>query len=143
RRARRGRRRVRRLPARRRAFLEPELMARRRGHHTHYGRVPTISFAALILAVAGLTTMLWSAERGADARLNVKNPGDLNALLPSIVGLTESSMDAGNRVRVLQNGDQLFPALLADIAAARGPIHIASYIWWQRAVCDPVARALA
>jgi cardiolipin synthase len=118
-------------------------MAKRRGHGTHYVRVPTISFAALILAVAGLTILLWSAERGTDARLNVKNPGDLNALLPSIVGLTESSMDAGNRVRVLQNGDQFFPALLADIAAARESIHIESYIWWKGAVCDQVARALA
>ena len=83
-------------------------MAKRRGHRTHYVRVPTISFIALILAVAGLTILLWSAERGTDARLNVKNPGDLNALLPSIIGLTESSMDAGNRIRVLQNGDQFF-----------------------------------
>jgi cardiolipin synthase len=119
-------------------------MARRRQHRTtHYVRVPTISFAALIIAVAGLTILLWSAERGTDAHLNVKNAGDFNALLPSIIGLTEASLEHGNRVQVLQNGDQFFPLLLADIAAARESIHIESYIWWKGAICDQVAAALA
>ena len=49
----------------------------------------------------------------------------------AIVGLTQSSLDQGNLVQVLQNGDQFFPPLLADIAAARESIHIESYIWWK------------
>jgi cardiolipin synthase len=110
---------------------------------THYIRIPVVGFAALILAVAGLTIMLWSASRGTDAHLNVKNPGDLNALMPSIVGLTQSSLDGGNLVKVLQNGDQFFPPLLADIAAARESIHIESYIWWKGTICDQLAGALA
>jgi cardiolipin synthase len=114
-----------------------------RKHRTHYVRIPVVGFAALILAVAGLTILLWSAERGTDARLNVKNPGDFNALLPSIVGLTQSSLEGGNAVQVLQNGDQFFPLLLADIARARQTVHIESYIWWKGAICDQLALALA
>ena len=114
-----------------------------RKHRTHYVRIPVVGFAALIVAVAGLTILLWSAERGTDARLNVKNPGDFNALLPSIVGLTQSSLEGGNSVQVLQNGDQFFPLLLADIARAQQTVHIESYIWWKGAICDQLAHALA
>jgi cardiolipin synthase A/B len=114
-----------------------------RKHRTHYIRIPVVGFAALILIAIGLTILLWSAERGTDARLNVKNPGDFNALLPSIVGLTQSSLEGGNSVQVLQNGDQFFPLLLADIAHARESVHVESYIWWKGAICDQLAQALA
>ena len=114
-----------------------------RKHRTHYVHIPFVGFVALIAAVVGLTILLWSAERGADARLNVKNPGDFNALLPSIVGLTQSSLEGGNRVQVLQNGDQFFPPLLADIARARQTVHVESYIWWNGAICDRLAHTLA
>jgi cardiolipin synthase A/B len=110
---------------------------------TNYVRVPVVGFAAMILAITLLTILLWSAERGTDAHLNVKNAGDFNALLPSIVGLTQSSLDNGNRVQVLQNGDGFFPLLLADIAAAKHSVHIESYIWWKGAICNQLARALA
>src|SRR5256885_1590365 len=115
----------------------------RKKRRTHYVRIPVVGFAALVIAVAGLTILLWSAERGADARLNVKNPGDFAALLPSIVGLTQSSLDGGNRAQVLENGDQFFPALLADIRAARESVHIESYVWWSGAICDLLAKTLA
>lgn len=110
---------------------------------THWVRVPMIAFVALIIIVVGLTIMLWSAERGRDTHLNVKNPGDFAALLPSIVGLTQSSLEPGNRVQLLENGDQFFPALLGDIANARESVHVESYIWWKGAICDQLANALA
>src|SRR5436305_2347030 len=96
--ARGRRRRVRSLSRRGGALLEPRLMHRK--HRTHYVHIPFVGFVALIIAVIGLTILLWSAERGADAHLNVKNPGDFNALLPSIVGLTQSSLEGGNAVPV-------------------------------------------
>ena len=110
---------------------------------THWVRVPFVMFVSLIVIIVGLTIMLWSAERGTDARLNVKNAGSVAALLPSVVGLTQSSLDAGNQIQLMENGDQFFPPLLRDIAAARESIHVESYIWWQGAICDQVAGALA
>ena len=112
-------------------------------HGSHVIRVPIILFAALILAVTGLTIMLWSAERGEDPRLNVKNDGDFSALLPSIVGLTQSSLEGGNDVQLLENGDQFFPLLLRDIAGAKESVHVESYIWWKGAICNQIANALA
>ena len=113
----------------------------KRGSHTV--RVSLILLIALVIAVIGLTITLWSAERGADPRLNVKNAGDFTALLPSIVGLTQSSLESGNRIELLENGDQFFPPLLRDIAAAKESVHVESYIWWKGAICGQIANALA
>jgi cardiolipin synthase len=110
---------------------------------SHVVRVPLVVFVALLIAVIGLTIMLWSVERGTDPRLNVKNAGDFSALLPSIVGLTQSSLDPGNHVQLLENGDQFFPLLLRDIAAAKESVHVESYIWWKGAICGQIANALA
>jgi cardiolipin synthase len=110
---------------------------------SHVIRVPIVLFAALLLAVIGLTIVLWSAERGENPRLNVKNAGDFSALLPSIIGLTQSSLDAGNQVQLLENGDEFFPRLLRDIAGANESVHMETYIWWKGAICDQIAHALA
>jgi cardiolipin synthase len=114
---------------------------KRRGSHVI--RVPIILFVALVLAVIGLTIVLWSAERGEDPHLNVKNAGDFATLLPSIIGLTQSSLDSGNKIQLLENGDQFFPLLLQDIAAAKESVHIESYIWWKGEICDRLAHVLA
>jgi cardiolipin synthase len=111
--------------------------------NAHFLRVPIVWFVADLVIIAGLTLALWSAERGRTVHLQVKNTGDFGALLPSIVGLTQSSLERGNRVYLLENGDGFFPLLLRDIAAARESIHIESYIWWTGAICDDVAAALA
>jgi len=110
---------------------------------THFLRVPIVTFVALIVMVIALTITLWSAERGRATQLSVKNPGDLPALMPSIVGLTQGSLERGNRIEVLENGDQFFPRLLADIGRARQTIHVETYIWWKGDICNQLAAALA
>ena len=110
---------------------------------THFVRVPLVLFAALILTVAALTLFLWSYWRPLQTRLRVQQPGDLAGLLPSIVGASQGNLDSGNAVEVLQNGDGFFPLLLRDIGAARQTIHLESYIWWEGAICDQIATALA
>jgi cardiolipin synthase A/B len=113
------------------------------GRGTHFVRVPFVLFFALLFSVALMTTVLWSIWRESATHLRVKNPGDLQALLPSIVGLTESSLDPGNKVQLLENGDGFFPLLLRDIAAARQTVHIESYIWEEGRICDDLANLLA
>jgi cardiolipin synthase len=110
---------------------------------SHVIHVPLVLFIAMIVALIGLTIVLWSAERGEDPHLNVKNAGEFSTLLPSIVGLTQSSLDPGNKIQLLENGDQFFPLLLRDIAAAKESVHVESYIWWKGQICDQLAHALA
>ncbi|HEV8432407.1 MAG TPA: cardiolipin synthase [Thermoanaerobaculia bacterium] len=110
---------------------------------THHMRIPVVVFVAMIFVIAAMTTLLWSMWREPQTHLAVKNPGDLNALLPSIVGVTQASLDGGNRAEVLENGDQFFPRLIADINQAKESVHLESYIWWRGNVCDQLALALA
>lgn len=110
---------------------------------TTYVRMPLMMFAGLLLAVVGLAVTLWSIKREPNTRLAVKNPGELSVLIPSIVGLTQSSLDGGNSIQVLENGDGFFPLLMRDIAAARESVHIESYIWWDGAMPRQLAQLLA
>jgi cardiolipin synthase len=116
----------------------------RNKHGTDTVRVPFIVFASLIFLVIMLTLFLWSVWRGSrDTHLQVKNPGELQVLLPSIVGLTQATLDGGNQIQLTENGDGFFPPLLADIAAARESVHVESYIWQTGKICDDTAALLA
>ena len=53
---------------------------------------------------------------------------------PAIVG--------GNRIQALQNGDEIFPAMLAAIAAAQRTITFETYIYWSGQIGEQFARAL-
>lgn len=110
---------------------------------TTYVRLPLIAFVAILVMVTGLAVTLWSIKRKPDTYLQVKNPGDLQSLIPSLVGLTQGNIEQGNKITVLQNGDGFFPLLMRDIAAARETVHIESYIWWDGKMPRQLAQLLA
>ena len=56
---------------------------------------------------------------------------------------TLSGIVAGNKVELLLNGDEIFPAMLAAIRSARLSITIANFIWETGAIADEMAAALA
>jgi cardiolipin synthase A/B len=49
----------------------------------------------------------------------------------------------GNRVGVLKNGDEIFPAMLAAIAAARTSIALLTSVYWTGSIAQRFAEALA
>ena len=53
---------------------------------------------------------------------------------PAIVG--------GNRIQALQNGDEIFPAMLEAIAAAKRTITFETYIYWSGQIGERFAHAL-
>ena len=50
---------------------------------------------------------------------------------------------AGNRYRVLRNGDEIFPPMLASIRGARTSINFETYIYWSGDIGREFAQALA
>ena len=110
---------------------------------TTYVRMPLIAFIGGALAIVVLAVLIWSAKREPDTELQVKNPGELRTLLPSLVALTHSALEPGNSMQVLQNGVMFFPALLRDIAAARESVHIESFIWHDGRIARQLATLLA
>ncbi len=112
-------------------------------HGGRYARVPLWLFILLLLLIVLGTAVLWSIWSAKKVRLSVHDAGELNALLPSIAGLTESAMEPGNKVQLLETGDGFVPLLLRDIAAAKETVHVETYIWWKGAICRQIADALS
>ncbi len=110
---------------------------------TTYLRMPIVAFIGGVLTILFLSILLWSAKRDPDAVLRVEEPGELRVLLPSLAGLTHSTIEEGNAIQVLQNGDMFFPALFRDIEAARESVHIESFIWYDGKIARQLAKLLA
>jgi cardiolipin synthase len=110
---------------------------------TTYVRMPLVVFIGGLLTLIVMTILIWSVKREPDTRLRVDDPGELEAMLPAIVGLTQSTLEAGNRVEVLQNGDGFFPSLLRDIDGAKKSIHLETFIWEDGGVARQLAMLLA
>lgn len=110
---------------------------------TTYVRMPIIAFIGGLFALVTLLILFWSVTREPNVKFELKDGRPLTQLMPSLVGLTASSLDAGNRIEILQNGDGFFPPLLRDIAAARESIHLESFIWYEGTIARQIAAALA
>jgi phosphatidylserine/phosphatidylglycerophosphate/cardiolipin synthase-like enzyme len=57
--------------------------------------------------------------------------------------LTVAPLRQGNRVKVLRNGCEIFPAMLEAIRAARHTIEFATYVYWTGSIAPEFADALA
>lgn len=61
-------------------------------------------------------------------------------LMEALVGIPASE---GNRIRVLRNGAEIFPAMLEAIEGSQFTIDLLTYVWWKGDIADRIARALA
>jgi cardiolipin synthase A/B len=62
---------------------------------------------------------------------------------PTLAAHTDASIIAGNRVELLFNGDQIFPAMLEAIRSARKSITYAQYLYEDGAIAHEIAEAFA
>jgi cardiolipin synthase len=91
---------------------------------------------ALGVALAGCTL---SRPEYAAPDVRIGEPAFVRALEAHTMG----GLVDGNRVDVLLNGDEIFPAMLAAIRAARTTITFANFIYEDGAIADEMAQALA
>lgn len=110
---------------------------------TTYVRLPIAAVIGLTFALILMTILFWSVKRDISMKMRVENAGDLRTLIPSLVSLTQGSLEAGNSVEVTQNGDGFFPPLFRDIASAKESVHVESYIWWEGKLAHEFAALLA
>ena len=97
-----------------------------------------------LLAVAtAIVSLFFSLGRRPPAvRATATPPVDSPEFLDAVAGLANSVPDRGGTARLLNNGDEVFPALLADIRAARHSVHWLAYIWEPGRCSDQVFAAL-
>jgi cardiolipin synthase len=92
------------------------------------------TFAWVVVSVigtalaCGLILLLTRARGTPYLELNPDEYPEIKDAPPLIAGLTESSVHEGNSAKVFQNG-AIFPAMLADIAAAKHSVHLETFVW--------------
>ena len=60
-----------------------------------------------------------------------------------VEALTVAPLRQGNRLKVLRNGREIFPAMLEAIRAAEQTINFATYVYWTGSIAPEFAQALA
>lgn len=97
---------------------------------------------ALLVLVVLLSIAIWSIKRHRDPELSLDCDRPLHELLPSVSGLTHSTLIEGNAVELLENG-AFFDALFEEIAAARQSLHFETFLWKDGRLGTRLAAALA
>jgi cardiolipin synthase len=102
-----------------------------------------IILAVLATALAIGIVFVLSRGRGTPfLKLRLEDFPPIHDALPVLAGLTESAVYAGNKARVYQNGAAL-AAMLEDISAATGSIHLETFVWCEGKVENRFVAALA
>jgi cardiolipin synthase len=97
----------------------------------------------LLLLLAGVTGCTGFHGRGIQYRMEPRYSVDDPQFLRSMGHLVGPGILASNRVTVLINGDQIFPAMLEAIRGAKKTITLETYIYWSGTVGEQFAEALA
>jgi cardiolipin synthase len=102
--------------------------------------VPTVGVALLVLFLA--VNLRSSNKKIVRPIAHEYNPGQpqFSRVLGNLLG---PALIEGNRVTALQNGDEIFPAMLGAIRAAERSITFETYIYWSGEVGREFATALA
>jgi cardiolipin synthase len=103
--------------------------------------IPTaVAALAIVSTIAFFILLIWSMKRHRDPRLEVDCDAPIEALIPSIAGLTLGTVVGGNSVEVLENR-AFFDALIDEIHAARRSVHFETFLWKEGAVGSRLAEA--
>ncbi len=100
-------------------------------------------WAAGMLALALVAYLLRPAERPPRLGLDHSDPAGSPAFLASMAGITGVDFVAGNRITILNNGCEFYPAMLEAIQGAQDSIAIEQYIFWPGVTADEFCAALA
>lgn len=68
---------------------------------------------------------------------------ELDAFLRALHGATGERVVEGNTVELFENGDEIFPPMLAAIRESVSTIHFSTYVYWAGAVPREFAKALS
>lgn len=103
----------------------------------------TILGVTILLIVGGFVYMTAAVNADADRQdsVNAAPPvgEDPATFLRALHGGAGQPVCAGNQVDLFQNGDEIFPAMIAAIRAARETVHFSTYVYWAGAIPDAFA----
>ncbi len=97
---------------------------------------------AVVGFIAGPILHLWAKERRIRYEIPHRFPVEDPQFLRIMGQLLGPGILPGNRVTALQNGDQIFPAMLTAIREARESITFETYIYWSGDIGKKFSEAL-
>ena len=97
------------------------------------------SLALLGVAIFLVNPIEESPKDGLDHDFAIES----SEFLHSMAGATNTPFMPGNRIDILNNGDQFYPAMLEAIGQARSAITFEAYIYWAGEVGRKFAEAMA
>ena len=100
-----------------------------------------IGLVAFVLVVFLYWTLIVNADANRQDRVDSAPPvaADPQAFLRALHGACGEAPSSGNHAELLQNGDQIFPAMIAAIRNARETVHFSSYVFWRGTTADQFA----
>lgn len=105
--------------------------------------IVTILGVIVLLIVGGFVYMTAAVNADADRQdsVNAAPPiaDDPAAFLRALHGGAGEPVAVANHVELFQNGDEIFPAMIAAIRAARETVHFSTYVYWAGAIPDEFA----
>ena len=102
-----------------------------------------VASIALTLLAVWLVLTLGIGEKRLDQRVERQYGSDDPQFRRALGSLLGPPILQGNRVEVLKNGDQIFPAMLAAIRVAERTITFETFIYWSGAIGREFADALS
>jgi len=99
----------------------------------------------LVSIAAGYALAITVAKAGAPKQTVYDLPHDFTVNDPTFLpsALPGAAMTSGNKLELLENGDAIFPAMLAAISSARKSVNFEAYILWSDEVGSRFLVALA
>ncbi|MDQ2735245.1 MAG: phospholipase D-like domain-containing protein [Pseudomonadota bacterium] len=94
------------------------------------------------LVVVVIVFNFMSGEKKIERRLSRLYPIESPQFAQELGVLLGPPVEGGNRYRVLQNGDEIFPPMLAAIRGAKKTINFETYIYWSGDIGRTFADAL-
>ncbi|MDB5080130.1 MAG: phospholipase D/Transphosphatidylase [Chloroflexi bacterium] len=105
----------------------------------------TLKLALLTLANAGwssLVTRKYERTKNKDYKLVGELSSDSEAFLRAVEAITGAPISYGNQVKVLTNGDQIFPAMLDAICSAEKTLNLVTFVYWKGPIAPQIAEAI-
>jgi cardiolipin synthase len=106
-------------------------------------RTQIVIAVAITLLVVVVAMNLATPEKKIERRIPHRFPVDDPLFRRELSVLLGPAITAGNSVTALQNGDEIFPAMLSAIRAARVSITLETYIYWSGSIGVEFAEALS
>jgi cardiolipin synthase A/B len=107
--------------------------------HCLLGSRPVLRLTSLVLAIAVLSGCAHVTPVYDLPEITLGDP----SFYPTVEAYTRAPILPGNRVELLLNGDELFPAMLAAVRGARTTITLVQYVYEKRGIADEFTSALA